>query len=234
MHYDIISFLKNYGFILLYGVALLISILRYPKFFDSVLKYFPIIIGYTFLTEILGDYIRKNENFRIIFMDEHSVNNSVIFNLFDIVFYVYFFFVFWKTLKSKKHKNLVKYGSLLFLATCLINPFFQDFVLYPQIYAITVGSIVLILCILLYFKQLKENKNGLPNLNNLLFWVALGLLVFYLAYPFLIIIGLSYSEIYTRFNVRLIHQLLICVMYICFIIGFLKMRRMKPLQEESM
>ncbi len=67
MHYDILGFLKNYGFILLYGVALLISIMRYRNFFDSILRYFPIIIGYTFLTEILGGYIRANENFRIIF-----------------------------------------------------------------------------------------------------------------------------------------------------------------------
>ena len=230
MHYDILGFLKNYGFILLYGVALLISIMRYRNFFDSILRYFPIIIGYTFLTEILGAYIRANENFRIIFIDEHSVNNSLIFNIFDIVFFTYFFYVFWKSLKSQKHKNLVKYGSLLFVVSCLINPFLQDFILYPQTLAIVVGSSNLILCVLLYFKQLNENKIGLPNHSNLLFWVALGLLLFYIAYPFLIIIGLSFSEVYTRFNVRQIHQFLIYLMYGCFIIGFLKMRRMKPIE----
>ncbi len=82
-----------------------------------------------------------------------------------------------------------------------------------------------------YAPQLKENKNGLPNRNNLLYWVALGLLVFYIAYPFLIIIGLSYSEVYTKFNIREIHQFFICIMYSCFIIGFLKMRKMRPIDN---
>ncbi len=211
-------------------MALVLSILRYNKYFDSVLKYLPMLIGYIFLTEILGGYISKNENFQIIFLDEHKINNNLIFNILDLILFSYFFYVFWTSLKSQKHKNLVKYGSLLFLMTCLINPFLQDFILYPQTLAIVVGSSNLILCVLLYFKQLNENKNELPNHSNLLFWVALGLLIFYIAYPFLIIIGLSFPEIYTTFNVRQIHLFLICLMYGCFIIGFLKMRRMKPIE----
>ncbi len=231
MSYNIIDFLRNYSFIILYGVALLLSIFRYDKYFDSVLKYLPILIGYIFLTEILGAYISKNENFQIIFLDGHKINNTLIFNILDIIIFSYFFYVFWKSLKSQKQKKLVKYGSWLFLMTCLINPFLQDFILYPQTFAIVVGSSNLILCILLYLKQLKENKNGLPNRNNLLYWVALGLLVFYIAYPFLIIIGLSYSEVYTKFNIREIHQFFICIMYSCFIIGFLKMRKMRPIDN---
>lgn len=230
---DFWNFIREFWSILIYGVTFLLSIYRYRKYFDSVLKYFPILIGYTFLSETLGAYIRENENIQIVFLDEHSVNNSLVFNIFDVVFFSYFFYVFWKTLKSQKHKNVVKYGSLLFVIACFLNPFVQDFILYPQVYAITIGSIILILSILLYYKQLNENKNGLPKRNNLLFWVALGLLVFYFFYPFLIIIGLSFSEIYIKFNVRQIHQFLIFLMYSCFILGFLKMRRMKPIQNEN-
>lgn len=227
--YDVLDFLKEFGTILLYAVALLFSVVRYPKYYDSVLKYFPIIIGYTFLTEILGAYIKINENFQIVFIDEHSINNSLIFNIFDIIFYCYFFYILWKSLKPKNHKRVVKFGSFLFIIISFINPFFQNFELYPQIYAITAGSITLIISIILYFRQLKVTENTPPIRNNLLFWITLGLLIFYTAYPFLMIIGLSHIDIYTKFNLRQIHQVLLSLMYICFIIGFIRMRRTKSL-----
>jgi hypothetical protein len=226
------SFIEEFGAIPLYGIAFLFSIFRYRKYFDSVLKYLPIIIGYTFLNEILGAYIRTNDNIQIIFVDQHALNNSILFNIFDIIFFLYFFYIFWKSLKSKKHKAIIKYGSLLFIITSLINPFLQDFILYPQIYAIIAGSITLILCILLYYRQLIIDKSRLLHRNNLLFWIALGLLIFCIAYPILMIIALNYSEVYIRFNMRNIHLVLTCIMYLCFIIGFLKMRRLKPTGKE--
>lgn len=227
-----IDFIMEFGPMLFYASALLFSVKHYSKYFDSTFKYLPIIIAYTFLTELLGAYIKYNEGFQIIFIDEQYTNNSIIFNIFDIVIYSYFFYIFWKSIKSQKHKNIIKYGAFLFFIACIINPLIQDFILYPQIYAIAIGSINLILCILMYFYQTKENKNKLPNNRSLLSWISIGLLIFYTAYPILMLTGLSYPDLYRKYNLRIILQALICLMYFCFSIGFIRMRRMKPTGKE--
>lgn len=231
MEHDFSSIAREFGFILMYVITFLVSIFRYPRYFESILKYFPMIIGYTLISEIMGGYIRDNENFQIVFIEEHYINNSLIFNVFDIIFFSYFFYVFWKSIENKKWRKLIKYGSILFFISCVVNPFFENFILYPQTYAIIIGSSNLVLCTIFYLKQLKGVKVESPKKTNLLFWISIGLLIFYLAYPFLMIIGLHFSEIYLKYNVRQIHQLLICVMYTMFIIGFLKMHRMKPITK---
>jgi len=233
MNNEVLDFIKEFGSIFLYGITFLFSIINYQKYFDSILRYFPMIIVYTLFTEILGGYIRKSENFQIIFVEEHSINNSLIFNIFDIVFFLYFFFIYWKSLKSAKQKKMVKYGAFLFVATSFVNPFFQDFLLYPQKFSIIIGSINIILSTILFLKQVKKHETGIPNKNNIFFWVSWGLLIFYIAYPFMIIIGLYYLDVYIKFNIRYIHQFLICLMYSCFIIGFIKMSRIKPLEIDE-
>ena len=62
-----LEFLRDNLSLILYGVALALSVFRYGKYFDSILKYFPILIGYTLLTEILGMLIKRKEEFVIIF-----------------------------------------------------------------------------------------------------------------------------------------------------------------------
>ena len=225
MSYDITSFLLNNNFILVYGIALIISLIRYNKYFESVLKYFPIIIAYTFFNEILGGYIRNNESIQIVFMEEQALNNNLIFNIFDIVFFLYFYFIFYKSIESPDKKKWIKTGAILFIVTCVLNLFFQNFVLYPQVYAIIVGSLNLLLCILLSFTQLSQQKSGLPKSKNLLFWISIGLLIFYFAYPIIMTIAIYFPEIHRELNVRQIHHFLICLMYTCFIIGFIKPRK---------
>ena len=151
----------------------------------------------------------------------------MIFNIFDIAFFLYFYFIFWNILSSSKFKKWTKYGAILFIISSIINPFFHDFVLYPQLLATSVGSMILIGCILLYFKELRTNAYT-PNVHNLLFWISIGLLIFYSLYPFILLVGYFNYELYQKFHMHQIHHVLIAAMYSCFIIGFLLMQRMRP------
>lgn len=225
-------FIRDNLSLILYGVALALSIFRYRKYFDTILKYFPILIGYTLLTEILGMLILRNEEFVIVFSEGDGYLNALIYNLFDLCFYSYFFFVYSRILPEAKHKKWIKTGVLSFLVISLINPFFQNFRLSPQIYAIVVGSFFLVSSALIYLKQLNYSKSN--HYKNLLFWISLGLLVFYPFYPIIFIIVIYFDDsIYHSLHINEIHQTLLCLMYICFIIGFLKMRRMKPIEKEK-
>lgn len=218
--------IRNNFSLILYGVALILSLFRYRKFFDSLLKYFPIIIGYTLFTEVLGMLINRNEDFAVVFSEGYSYYNSLIFNIFDILFYLYFFYVYWHVLQNKKYKKWIKNGSIIFVIVSLINPFFQDFYLTPQICSMIAGSTILTFSAILYLNQLKNQK--LKRSFNLLFWISVGILSLYPFLPVIFSIILFLDDYwYHTLHINSIHQFLICLMYTCFIIGFLKMRRFK-------
>ncbi len=225
-----IEFLKNNYFIPIYGIALIIAIFRYRLYYESVLKYFPILIAYALLSEILGYFILNFENFQIIYSNKYYYSNSFIFNIYDVVFFLYFYFLYWRILTNSKYKDIIKYGVILYLISTIINPFFQNVFIFPQIYASTVGSSVLIISILFYFNQIKQHKE---NKNNLLVWLSIGLLIFNLFFPIVMLTGRYNYDFYQKFYFRQIHYFLIATMYTCFIIGFIKMKRMKPIRKEN-
>jgi len=179
------------------------------------------IIAYTLLSEILGYLIVEFESFQIIYSDKYPFANNLIFNIFDIVFFLYFYFVFWKAIANSTHRKVIKYGTVLFVISCLINPFFQSILILPQVYAITVGSLLLITFCIFYFRQTITTKKS----NCLMLWISIGLLIFYFFYPTIIILGIYNYDFYQRLHLNQLNRLLIAIMYVCFIIGFLKMRK---------
>ena len=227
---DIFIFLKENYFLVFYALAFVLSLLRYRRYYDSLLKYFPIIIAYTLISEVLGYFIRVNDNLQLVYLEGYSFYNQLIFNIFDIVFFLYFFYVFRNALANLRFKNWIKYGAVLFIISSIINPFFQDFLIYPQMIASTVGSVVLIFSILLYLFG-KKSLAKVSNHQNLLFWISLGLLLFYSFYPFILLIGYFDYELYKKLHIRIIQHVLIALMYSCFILGFILMRRIRPTED---
>jgi len=230
MDHEIADFFFNNYFLLFYALAFIFSMVRYSKYFHTVLKYLPILIGYTLITEVLGFLIRDYDTIQIVYIEGYSYYNHLIFNIFDIIFFLYFFHVYRNTISSFKFKNWIKYGAILFIMCSIINPFFQDFLLYPQLMASTIGSIVLIFSILLYFLDKKAIAN-VPNRQNLLFWISWGLMFFYTFYPFILLLGYFDDELYKEFHVRKVQHILIVVMYSCFILGFILMRRIRSVED---
>jgi hypothetical protein len=70
---------------LLYFLALILSIVKYHLYYDTILKYLPILIVYTFLTETLGIIIRDVDEIQIIYKQEYYNYNTAIFNIFDML-----------------------------------------------------------------------------------------------------------------------------------------------------
>lgn len=190
------------------------------------------LIAYTLSTEVLGWYILKNEEYQIIYeglAGSHTNNNTAIYNIFDVILFMYFYYIYWRIIRKSIFKKIIKYGSLVFILVSIVNPFFQNFWKFPQIFALTVGSLVLILSVCFYFKDLKDKKIGTPLRSNLLFWISLGLIIFYPFYPAFVIIGLYQAELYMEWF-KISHQVLIAAMYLSFIIGFSLMRRFKQIK----
>ncbi len=213
----IIEFFKSNYFMPIYVAALILSIYKYHYYYNTILKYFPVFIAYTILTEIMGLLIRDVDQFQIVYIQEYSYFNSLVFNIYDLFFFGYFYFIFWKTLVNKKHKAIIKYGVWVYAIASIANAFFENFIIWPQLYASIVGSLVLIIGIICY---LKEHHQKNKRTSDLLVWISIGLLIFNLFFPPIFYLGLSNHEVYQAWNLRQVHYMLIIVMYICIIIGF--------------
>ncbi len=224
--YHFIDFIRNHHFMVIYGITLILSIVSYRKYFDTTLKYFPIILAYTFFNELLGVLIRDSQQFQIIFIDQYRYHNIIIYNIYYVVFFLYFTYVYVNSLNNRKHQKIIKIGGLVYFASCVANALVQDFIIYPQLYAFLCGSILLIVCLSLYFIKLRRENHFqyLPNKFNLLFWVSLGLIVFYGFYtPVKALRSIDYHTYLTYF--RTPHLLMIAIMHIFFCIGFVKSKR---------
>ncbi len=218
--------LNNY-FMLFYVLGLIVSVIKYRKYYDSVLKYLPILIAYTLISESLGLIVLYYDEVRFALADEYAYYNLVIYNIFDIVFNLYFYYVFWKVISNPISKKWIKYGAITFILSYLVNPFFQDFVLSPQIPASITGTVVLLASIFFYFKELGF-KSHIPHIYNLLSWISLGLLIFYTIFPSILIIGHYNVELYLKLHLRQVLYLIISIMYTCFILGFILTKRIGP------
>ncbi|WP_291871263.1 hypothetical protein [Maribacter sp.] len=215
-------------FIILYAISLITSIIRYRRYYDSALKYLPIIIGYTLANEILGGMIKYYNEIQIVYSEGYALNNNLIFNIWDNIFFLYFFYVYWKMFNTIKFKKIARNGTLLYIGISIVNLFIQDFFIFTQIYSLVFGSLLIVIIAILYFVELKRKPTSIPISKNLLFWISIGLLIFYTFYPFIIILITNYFyEIYKPLNIRPFHLSLIILMYSCFIIGFIRMRRIR-------
>lgn len=218
-----IELFKNYFFVLVYVISLAVSVFHYRKYFDTALKYFPLIIAYTFFNELLGNVIRYNENFA--FSSERTERNQIIYNIYIIIFFLFFYFVYRSVIDNPKFKKTITWASLITLMAYLVNSFFQSPVTHDLIYANALGSLSLLLCCVLYFIDLNPPFQWKRDKYNLMIWVSLGLFLFYLLFPYLLIIGYLRFEIWQQYSLRTVLKVLIVLMYVLFCTGFIIGRR---------
>lgn len=215
--------IAEHYFIPFYFLALIVSIVTYRKYFDTELKYFPIIIAYTFFNELLGLFIRYTDTFA--FFNESSSDNDILFNLYTLIFFGYFYFTYWKIIANKASKDIIRILALVAAISFLINALFSNPLKVNLFYATSICSWVLLVIIGLYFKHLSPNWNWQREKYNLMVWTSIGLGIFYAMLPILFLVGFLEFELWQKYNLRELLKVLIVLMNAIFIIGFLISRR---------
>ncbi|MDX1326283.1 MAG: hypothetical protein R3299_01170 [Arenibacter sp.] len=211
----------------LYGLTVLVALIKYPKYYNTPLKLFPVIAMYTFLTELLG-YITKNyEVYDITIFSAFVAHNVIIYNIYNIIFFSFFFYVYWSYLTHPKYKRIILYGSIIFLVVTIANVFLQSFILESQIFSYLAGGLLILLSTILLFLERKKIQERQGFRFEGIKWISIGLFIFYAGYlPIKVIRYHNYLyKINEYIHLRRIHLTLVCLLYICFIVGLLKMRR---------
>ena len=203
----------------------IVSVLTYRKYFDTALKYFPMFIAYTFFTEVLGYFIKFHEEFQFFSDDRYSWRNVIIYNIYQAATFFFFFWVYRKVIKSKIYKKWIKYGMIITMISYVSSLFFQNPFYVSLYYAYIIGSWVFLMCIILYFKEKRMEKNPYSQKFNLLYWVSIGSFAFYLLAPYILLAGYIQYEIWVMYKFKPILITLIILMYTCFVIGLLISKR---------
>ena len=194
---------------------------------NSKLRLFVYFLVITVFVDALGSYtsfIDKIEILKVLKTTPFRTN-SWLFNIY-LIFSSLFYLYFYKTLLSKKkHKKII---TLLLFITIFIIPlniyidrstFFDALIKYNFIWT----TFLVFICVSLYFYELLLSDNVLNFYKSTLFYISIGILLWWLIMPPMMFYMPYYKEIYPNVvNIRF--TLIICAniyMYGCFIIGFL-------------
>ncbi|MFD0796818.1 hypothetical protein ACFQZJ_05060 [Maribacter chungangensis] len=220
---ELLEFIKTNFIIGVYFVTLLISIVSYIKYFDTVLKYFPILIAYTLLNELLGHLIRYSENFA--FLTDKSFANDIIYNIYDIFYYSFFYLIFWKLISRQTFKKWIKILSIIVLGSYIVSCFFQNPLQISLYYATSFASVILVVICILYLIDKGPNWEWHREKYNLVWWVSVGLILFHSIFPILFLLGFLGGDAWEQYELQTVLRFTILIMYMLFCIGFIKSRK---------
>ena len=223
MSSELLEFIKTNFIIGVYFVTLLISIFSYRKYFDTTLKYFPILIAYTFLNELLGHLVRYSDNFA--FLTDKLFANDIIYNIYDIFYYGFFYILYWSLITQQKYRHWVKILTMLVIASYVVSCFFQNPLKISLFYATSFASVVLVITCILYLIDKGSNWHWYKEKYNLVWWVTIGLILFHSIFPILFIIGYLPGDTWEKYELQTVLRLFILLMYSFFCIGFIKSRK---------
>lgn len=195
-------------------LSVIIASVYFFKNRKSKLKYFLYFLWYSFLNELVGKYLA----------DYSQLDNTIMYNVYLIIYFLFIFYLYWDNLERKLFKNVISILTIIYSLVYIVNFFvLKNFTTKLQVYPFMIGSCFLIITVILYFIEVLNSEKIVLMTKELLFWISLGLLLFNIGIiPWLIM--LSYFPIVFVDNLTILKSLFNClviILYICYIIGFI-------------
>jgi hypothetical protein len=221
-----LDILLEHLFLFIYGTALILALFRYPMYFDTPLKYYPILLMYTFINETFGYLIKINTEFNPIFTDWLSNNTMIFYNIFNLTNFLYFIYIFQHFSQNRTYKKIISILGLFFFIISFINIFIESFLYKIQTYSYIAGGLIIIYCSIIYLKQNRGVIRKKIAKQSLLYWISIGLLIFYIGYlPIKTYYALSsFENTDLYYHIRRMHITLVGIMYSFISYGFIQMK----------
>lgn len=106
-------------------------------------------------------------------------SNHFIENIYTLISFSFYFFLFYKTMEAKKYKIIITTFLAIFLLCAFLDLVFINGFYYFNTYSSSVGSILIILSCLIYFTHLFTSDRLLNYFRTPMFWISTGLLFFF-------------------------------------------------------
>jgi len=212
----ILQVLENI-FLALYAIVFVISLIKFPLYKKTPLKFLPLILFFTVMAEYLGKYLKDLGNIHF---------NIVVHNIYYLVHFSFFFYVFMKMIDKARFKKYIRISLGVFLIFFLSDLVFTGILENSFTRTYIAGAGILVFCIILYYVSILQSSLVLIVKNDLLFWISVGLFLFYIGYIPIKIIKTWFYKSSDFFDFLLVIQFtLIIIMYLCFLTGFLWMKK---------
>lgn len=203
-------------FLALYLIVFVFSLYKFPEYKDSALKYLPLIFFFTLATEYVGYFIRDDFN---------NINNFS-HNFYYLLHFSFFFYVFKEMIDNDRFKKNIKIGIVVFWLFFLSDIVFTDIFNDSFTRTYIAGAGIMVFCIIQYYISILQSSLVLVVKNDLLFWISVGLFLFYIGYLPIKIIRTWFYNFNSFYELlQLIQFSLIIIMYLCFLTGFLWMKK---------
>ncbi|NJB37374.1 hypothetical protein [Croceivirga sp. JEA036] len=210
--------------LIVYFITLIVSLITYKRYSDTYLAYFPILIAYTFLNELLGFLIIKFPEFSLVKEIKYHTHNTAIYTLYSLIFFSYCISVYHKVFKAKLQKWMCKIACIIVWLVFGVSYFLKN-VFYQNFYVSnSIGAFLVVLLIVLYFLQLRKHQHRAYR-YNLLCYFSIGMVLSNLYLPIFMLTSNLYPEVYQALYLRDILFLVTSTVYGIFTIGFLTSRR---------
>lgn len=206
----------QYAHMAAYAIVFVVSLIKLPLYKDSALRVLPVILFLTLLAESLGMYIKL----------VHGIHNAIVYNIYYFFYFSLFYYIFLQVITDEKFKTYIKIGIALFWLFYVGDWVYTDVINSGFLVSYMAGAGILVFCIILYYINILQSSLVLVIKNDLLFWVSVGLFLFYIGYIPIKIIRTWFYKPDSFFEILLVIQFsLIIVMYLFFLTGFLWMKK---------
>jgi hypothetical protein len=173
-------------------LACVMGFVYWKKIKNTYWKWFPIYLAVIVLLELTGKFL-------IEFLDDpsRSINdperyrgtniNAGLYRYFGIpIQFLFFFWLFWRYFSNKKEYRWPMIGAAIYVLSWFAEMLlFQKQQFWFMSFSYTIGNIVLLVLIILFFVRFINSENILKYKQSMMFWVCFGLMAFYLVtFPF--------------------------------------------------
>lgn len=201
-------------------IAALTGSIYYKKYSNSFLKYFLYLLWFIVGLEFTVWAIKE--------CYDATLQNNFIYNVATSIQYGYFFLLYYKSLNTQKYKKWVLYFLLTFIVSVVINFIWGQKLMITgpfHSYTFTLGAILLIISIALFFAEILNSEKVLYFKRYLMFWISVGLVLFYSGIiPFVLSLNFL-PALLSSDSLSIIFFTLNFMMYTCFTIGFIVSRK---------
>lgn len=197
----------------------ILSVFYYRTLVVNRLKTFPYFLFFVVAGEITGFFLAKIYGTNIAF-----------YNVFTTLQITYYLLLIYNSIDSVKGKKVLASCLVFFIIASIINYFFiQDITNELVSYTFTIGCLLITMGAAYFFYELLQSSNIENYTTYPLFWIILGLFIFYVCnIPFMSVYNYLSRNYKTIFRAYFkIIEFLTYILYSFFIIGIICSSRRK-------
>lgn len=197
----------------------MISVIFYKTLKENKLGTFPYFLFFVVTGELCGYAMARIYKTNIAF-----------YNVFTTIQITYYLLLIYASIESVKGKRVLAFSTVFFIVASVINYFFiQDISNELVSYTFTIGCLLITLGAAYFFYELLQSNNIENYSTYPLFWVILGLFIFYVCnIPYMSVYNYLSRNYKTIFGAYFkIIEFLTYIMYSFFIIGIICSSRRK-------